>query len=100
MKTFEATKRDNERNIMRLELTGDDIETLGLLVERLEVLLKIEEAMDSVAVEGLGFLGHDLPHITEEAKNLIIRIVDGWDGDLPDPLVFEIVTEDEPGRDE
>lgn len=81
MKVFAATPRDDQRNICRVEFTGHDIETFGLLTKRLEVLLKIEDAMGSVAAEGFGFLGHDFPHVTREGLTLIRALVDGWDGD-------------------
>jgi hypothetical protein len=78
MKAHLATKRDNERGIMRLELDGNDIDVLEGLVDRLERLEKIEDALDVVAIQSPFILGQDLPTVTREGRELIQSIVEGW----------------------
>jgi hypothetical protein len=78
MKAFVATKRDNERGIMRLELDGTDVEILEGLVDRLERLEKIEAALDIVAFQSPYILGHDLPTVTKEGRKLLQAIIKGW----------------------
>jgi phage FluMu protein gp41 len=78
MKVFPATQRDNEREVMRCELTAGDVETLELLAERVEILLKIEEVLGVVAIQSPFILGTDVPTVTAEGLELLRRLVAGW----------------------
>lgn len=93
MKAHLATKRDNERGIMRLELDGNDVEILEGLVDRLERLEKIEEALDVVAVQSPFILGNDLPTVTREGRKLLQAIVEGWGAPYGD--MVEVGTTDD-----
>lgn len=89
MRAFPATARDNDRGIMRLELDGDDIELLEAVVERLEALEKIEEALDVVASRSPFILGSDTPTATAEGTTLLRGILGGWG--YPDDATVEMV---------
>jgi hypothetical protein len=79
VRVLPTSKRDNDRFVMRLELSAGDVETLELLVERLDALTVIEDALGVVAVQSPSILGSDLPTVTREGIALISSIVDGWD---------------------
>jgi len=78
MRVFKPTERDNEKGVMRLELSAEDVETLESLVARLEVLVEIEEIMNSRAVYSPFITGEDMPHVTRQGMELIRQIVIGW----------------------
>lgn len=78
MKAFKPTERDNERGVMRLELSAEDVEILEALVARLEVLEEIEELLNSRAVYSPFITGEDIPQITRQGRELLKQIVIGW----------------------
>jgi hypothetical protein len=81
VKIFATTPEDNKRNVMRLELDGADVELLEELVDRVERLVKVEEALDVVGIQSVGMFGQDLPTVSAEGAKFLKRIVDGWDAD-------------------
>jgi hypothetical protein len=78
MRTFLATKRDNELNVMRLELSGDDVELLDEAVLALRKLALIEDALGVKGFESPFILGKDQPTQTRAAARLLDTIVEGW----------------------
>lgn len=81
MKAFTATKRDNQRGVMRVELSGDDVETLEALIERVDILAKIEDTLSVVAIQSPFIIGNDVPTVTKEGADLLRQIVAGWEND-------------------
>lgn len=75
-------KQDWNGDKLIVELDVDEVETLELLLERLDVLLKIENAMESVAMTSPFITGTDLPHITGKARKLVHDIIAPW---TPEP---------------
>jgi len=90
MRAFEITRRDNERNIMRLELTGEDIDLIEAVIERLVVLEAIESALDVVSVRGPFILSKDIPTVTKQGRELLLAILKGWGFPLDSGEVVEV----------
>lgn len=81
MKVHPVTTRDNERGELRVTLTGEDVEVLEGLAERVEKLAQIEDVLDSKAVHSPFIMGSDMPHVTRDGLALLLSIVKGWEGE-------------------
>lgn len=86
MKIYATTKEDNKKGIMRLELDGADLELLEELQDRVERLLKIEEALEVVSINAVSIFGVDTPTVTADGAKFLQAIVDGWDA--PDDVEY------------
>jgi len=67
-----------------VELDALEVDTLELVLERLDKLVEIEKIMDDVAFRSPAILGQDTPHVTADARKLIAAIIKPWmPGDGP-----------------
>ena len=81
MKIFATTPEDNKREVMRLELDAGDVELLEDVADRLRRLVKIEEALEVVAMQAPTILGQDIPTTTADGADLLETVVKGWDAE-------------------
>lgn len=87
MKIFSTTAEDNKRGIMRLQLDGSDLELIEELVDRLNRLAVIEDALDVKGFVSPFIQGNDLPTLTREGAEFLDAIRKGWDADEDIELV-------------
>lgn len=80
MKCFPATKRDNEREVMRVEITAEDMELLEYAMHALGRLALIEDALGVKGFYSPWLSVPDQPTQTIAAAALIAEFQIGWDG--------------------
>lgn len=68
----------DKQNALRVDLDGNDVDLLEMLLERLDVLLKAEEIFDSKMVHPCGIFGVGMSHITEEGRDLLKKMIEPW----------------------
>lgn len=71
MKIFDMTERDRQLDRLRVEFSGHDLDLLEGVYDRLCVLLKIEDAMESMAVPSPSFFGTGVPWPTADGIKLL-----------------------------
>lgn len=64
--------------VLKVELTPEEVDVLADLLERLDKLVQIEAIFDDVAWRSASILGTDMPHVTQEGRDLIATIIRPW----------------------